>query len=199
MATKRNENENLTDTNLAKVTKLLSAEKPITKKAACEMLSIAYNTTRLDKLLTEFQERKAYIKTQRAKKRFTPASAHEIDFAVTSYLEGAPINKIAEQLFRPSSFVTNILERVGCPKRLQGHDYWRPELIPDVACKSEFAIGEKVWSARYNSMAEIEHRLPNQPDVYRIWLFAEEWQQKAYQPYWELASLGHLKQQGIKL
>ena len=199
MATKRNESENLTDANLEKVSKLLAAEKPITKKAACEMLSISYNTARLDKLLTEYHERKAYVKSQRAKKRYTPASPQEVDFVVSSYLEGAPINKISDQLFRPASFVTNTLERVGCPKRLTGHDYWKPELIPEVACRTEFAEGEKVWSARYNSMALVEHRLPNQPDVYRIWLLAEEWQQKAYQPYWELASLDHLKQQGIKI
>jgi len=199
MASKRNDSENLTDSNLEKVLKLLSAEKPITKKVACELLNISYNTPRLEKLLQSYQERKAYSLAQRAKKKFTPASPQEVDFAVSSYLEGTAINKIAEQLFRSTTFVSNTLERVGCPKRLAGHDYWQPELIPEVACKTEFNIGEKVWSARYNSMAEIEHRLPNQPEVYRIWLIAEEWQQKAYQPYWELASLDHLKQQGIKL
>ena len=65
--------------------------------------------------------------------------------------------------------------------------------------REKFEVNERVWSARYNSMAIIKSLVPNQPEVYRVWLDAEEWQQFAYQPYWELASLDHLRQQGITL
>ena len=34
----------------------LEAEKPITKKLACEMLGIAYNTTRLENLIQEYKD-----------------------------------------------------------------------------------------------------------------------------------------------
>ena len=50
----------LNKANLAKVRDLLKPEtgKPITKKLACEMLGIAYNTVRLDKLITVHYERR---------------------------------------------------------------------------------------------------------------------------------------------
>lgn len=197
MARKRNVNELLSDSNLEKVIGLLAAEKPITKKAACELLNISYNTTRLDNILREYKERLAYEKEQRQKKRYTAATPQEIDFAVSAYLEGTPVSEISKRIYRSTSFVTNILERLECPKRVLGSTYQNPELIPDSAIKESFNIGEKVWSARYNSMAEIEAEVPTQPGVYRIWLLAEEWQQKAYQPYWELASLQHLRDKGI--
>jgi hypothetical protein len=199
MAKKAREHELLSDQNIAKVIGLLSQEKPITKKAACELLNISYNTSRLDSIIKEYKERKAYAQEQREKKRYTPATKQEIEYVVTSYMEGAAIQHIADHIYRSSNFVTNTIDRLGVPRRHGSADYWNPELVPEAAQRDSFVIGEKVWAARYNSLAEIEAEVPNQPGVYRIWLLAEEWQQKAYQPYWELASLEHLKQQGINL
>ena len=193
------EHENLTDSNIEKVIGLLSAEKPITKKAACEILRINYNTTRLDSIINSYKDKKDHERLQREKKRYKAASKEEIDLIVTSYLEGEPVSKIANSIYRSDNFVKNILERVSCPKRIQGADYWTPELIPEAAMREKFEVNEHVWSARYNSMAIIKSLVPNQPEVYRVWLDAEEWQQFAYQPYWELASLDHLRQQGITL
>ena len=48
---KKKEGENLTETNIEKVIGLLEQEKPITKKQACEILNISYNTTRLTKII----------------------------------------------------------------------------------------------------------------------------------------------------
>ena len=48
--TKKKSYENLTDSNIKNVISLLEAEKPITKKEACDILNISYNTTRLNKL-----------------------------------------------------------------------------------------------------------------------------------------------------
>ena len=42
----------------------LEAEKPITKKAACELLGIAYNTTRLDNLIQEYNTGVAWLYPQ---------------------------------------------------------------------------------------------------------------------------------------
>ena len=47
--------ENLTKANIAKVIDLLEAEKPITKKEACGILNITYNTTRLGNIITEYK------------------------------------------------------------------------------------------------------------------------------------------------
>ena len=48
--------ENLSEANISKVISLLEGEKPITKKEACGILNIAYNTTRLNKIITEHKE-----------------------------------------------------------------------------------------------------------------------------------------------
>ena len=200
MARKRvNDNELLSDANIEKVIALLSAEKPITKKAACEILNISYNTTRLDSIINNFKDKKDHERQQREKKRYKAASHEEVDLIVSSYLEGDPISKIASRIYRSDNFVKNILERVSCPKRVQGSDYWNPELIPEAAIREKFNPKEKVWSARYNSMAIIYSEVDKQPGVYKVWLDAEEWQQFAYQPYWELASLDHLREQGITI
>jgi len=53
---KAKEHENLSEANIKKVIELLEAEKPITKKEACEVLNISYNTTRLSKIIEEFKE-----------------------------------------------------------------------------------------------------------------------------------------------
>lgn len=197
MARKRNEYENITDSNLEKVINLLEAEKPITKKSACEILSIAYNTSRLTSLIEAYKAKKARDLEMRAQKRYTAPTADEINLVVTSYLEGEPVSSIAASLYRSEMFVKNVLERTGCPRRVVGADYWHPELIPEAAMKEKFQDREKVWSARYNSMATVYSEVAKQPGVYKIWLDSEEWQQFAFQPYWELASLEHLRKQGI--
>ena len=90
MARKRNEYENITDFNLEKVIKLLEAEKPITKKSACEILSIAYNTSRLASLIDAYKAKKARDIEMRAQKRYKAPTADEINLVITSYLEGEP-------------------------------------------------------------------------------------------------------------
>ena len=42
--------EKLSNENIAKVVSLLSGDSPITKKEACEILNIRYNTTPLQKI-----------------------------------------------------------------------------------------------------------------------------------------------------
>ena len=71
------DNDKLTDTNIARVIKLLnptpeSGEKAITKKTACEIIGIAYNTTRLGTLIESYEERIAKEKAKRAEKRGKP-------------------------------------------------------------------------------------------------------------------------------
>ena len=57
MRTKKH--ENLTQANISKVIEYLNPKdgsKPITKKEACSILNIAYNTTRLGNIIAEFEE-----------------------------------------------------------------------------------------------------------------------------------------------
>lgn len=193
--------EDLSDTNIEKVIALLSAEKPCTKKDACTILKIAYNTTRLQTIIDNFLAKKAKTAEMRATKSGTPPTQAEIEYCVQSYLAGDPVSTIAEALYRASSFVDKILVKTGTPKRSVGWSYFEPNLIPEEATKESFEVSEKVWSARYESLATVLSEVKNQPHtskVYKVYLEDEKWQQYAYQPAEELASLGHLTQYGIK-
>lgn len=201
-----NDFEKLTDTNIARVIGLLnpsaeSTEKPITKKMACEILGIAYNTTRLGTIISQYEERIARDKAKRAEKRGKPATNDEINYAIKEYLEGQPVDSIAKSLYRGTGFVKSILEKYSVPIRQHAHDYFKPELIPEGAVKDSFTLGEIVYSARYDSTARIEKEEDHKTygKVYRIWLLSDAWKQYAYQPACELASLEHLKQFGIVL
>lgn len=192
--------ENLSESNLDKVIKALEAEKPCTKKVACEMLGIAYNTTRLGKLIENHKNVMAHRAARRKEKLGKPATDDEVQYVISEYLTGAPTGKIAQDLYRGTTFVNNILEQCAVPVRQRSPDYFKPELIPEEAVRNEFAIGEKVWSARYDSLARVDALIQDKGEkVYRIYLLDERHKMNAYQPVSELASLEHLSKMGVKL
>jgi len=194
--------EDLSDSNIEKVIALLSAEKPCTKKEACSILRITYNTTRLQTIIDNYLEKKTRTAKLKAEKSRTPATESEVQFVITEYLQGRSVSSIADSLYRSSSFVDRILENCAVPKRSIGWSYQNPQLIPERSVKDTFSIGEKVWSARYESLATIKGELKNQPHpskVYSIYLEDERWQQSAYQPAEELASLQHLTNYGVSI
>ena len=57
---KKREHEKLTSSNVQHVINLLESDKPITKKEACAILNISYNTTRLSKIIDDHKENIAY-------------------------------------------------------------------------------------------------------------------------------------------
>ncbi|CAB4134308.1 hypothetical protein UFOVP273_41 [uncultured Caudovirales phage] len=207
MATRRSKNadeEKLDSATLERVISLLEPTtdaKPITKKEACSILNITYNTTRLAKLIEVYKEKKAREAAQRASKRGKPATQDEIVYAIKSYLEGEPVDTISNSLYRSAGFVNKILEDFGVPIRARSQNYFEPEMIPDAAVRDRFTPGQIVYSARYDSTARIEKELDTKYQgeyCYRIWLLSEKWQQYALQPASELASLEHLEKLGIK-
>ena len=200
MARRGSEDEKLDDASMLKVIAGLEAEKPITKKDACAILNISYNTSRLDKLIEAFKTKKEQEAKRRAEKRGKPATLDEAQFIITEYLEGKPIDAISKGTYRGTTFVKNILEKYGVPERSTSPDYFHPKLIPEAAMRTEFKEGEHVYSARYDSMATIKAEIPHKDGkVYRVWLDDERWQQSAYQPVWELASLQHIRDMGITI
>jgi len=195
--TKMGDSEKLDDTNMVRVIQMLEAEKPCSKKDACSMLNIAYNTTRLATLIEKFKEKKTKEAERRAANRGKPASKDDVIYIVKDYLEGSPVSAIADRLFRSAAFINNVLEEYNVPRRASSHDYFRPELIPEAAMRERFKVGEIVYSARYDSIARIEKEsTQNNIWVYRVWLLSEKWQQYAYQPAEELASLEALEKIG---
>ena len=134
--------------------------KAITKKEACDILNIAYNTTRLNKIIEDYHDRKAYTAARKKKLRGRPASSAEIAEACESYLQGGSISEISKSLFRSPAFVRSLLEKVGVPQRPAskeeklGSHYYPDELMAD-----DYASGEIAWSATYHAAVEVKHKL----------------------------------------
>lgn len=155
---KKKEWENLSKANIQKVINLLNPEegKPISKKEACEILNISYNTTRLDKIIQDFKEREEYVLKRKSANRGKPASDSEIAEAVESYLSGSNISSISKHLYRSTGFVKSILEKAGVPERPTSKNALEYDIIPEETISEDFKPGELVWSAKYHAVARIE-------------------------------------------
>lgn len=208
MATRKRpalEEELMTDVNISKVIRLLEpteeGKKPITKKDACAILGMAYNTTRLGTIIEEYKQKQIRTAQRKSQLRGKPATQEEKVFIITEYLNGETIDAISKMTYRSSRFIKDILEGNSVPIRVPGSSYFSPELIPDGAIRDRFKIGEVVYSSRYDSTARIdaEQKSEKYGFVYRIWLLADKWQQNAYQEASELASLEHLREMGVRI
>jgi len=223
---KKKDHENLSDTNIRKVIELLNGQAPISKKEACSILNIAYNTTRLQRIIDDFEETQAYRSKRKLQNKGKAATKDEVADAVTRFLSGEPISEIASGLYRSSGFVKAIIERVGVPQKQEGvYDY-----LPEECVAEDFAVGEIVWSARYHGPAIIRAELsvdyqaerPGYRDVnyekkygtkaYNIWViekidddYSERWTTStgggfaATQLAYDLGKLSHLKEHGVDL
>ena len=149
--------ENLTKANIAKVIELLEQEKPITKKEACSILNITYNTTRLGKIIDEHKLDIERTSRMKAKLRGKPATDDDIRFVVQRYLTGENVSSIASSMYRSPAFVKSIIEKIGVPMKLPEGDYEgrRTAMLPDQCVADEFKVGEVVWAIRKNYPAKI--------------------------------------------
>ena len=207
MARKRKtelEEERMTDSNLSRVIRLLEPEegkKPITKKDACQMLGMTYNTTRLGTILEQFKERQRRTAEQRAKLRGKAVTKDEKIFIIQEYLTGATIDAITKSTYRGVAIIKQVLDEYSVPLRIPGQNYFNPQLIPDGAARDKFEVGEVVWSARYGSLAKIysEKLDPKHGHIYHMWLMDDKWRQYCWQPYYELASLQQIRELGVQV
>lgn len=193
---KKQEHEKLDGATIDRVVSLLEAENPITKKAACEILNISYNTARLNKIIQEHKDRQEHIKKRYAMNKGKPFSDLELKELIADYLNGSSISSIADNLYRSVHIVKKKIQELGLPERTKGSTYQTPDLIPDEAVSQAFEIGELVWSARYAAVAEIRSVYAGLGEVYRIFVFGKH-NEFAYQPWWELGKLDAVKQFNI--
>ena len=199
------ENDLLTPANIERVIALLEpaeGTKAGSKKDACAIIGIAYNVTRLGTLIEKYKEDKARTLARREALRGKPATTDEVVYVIAEYLEGGTIDAISKSTFRSSGLVKSILEINSVPIRQTSQDYFRPELIPEGAVRERFAIGEIVYSARYDSLARVDTETFSEKHkcfVYRCWLIAERWKQNMYTEAFELASLEHLRKLGVRV
>jgi len=195
------DSEKLDDNNVKYVTELLESNKPITKKEACGILRISYNTSRLGNIIAGYKERAATEARLRAKNRGKSATDNEIVRAIEEYLNGDSISEIAKFMYRSSSFIKGIIRRFNVPVRSASSNYFSPELLPDEVLSEDFKPGELVWSARYNTTAIVDKLVQTQEEhgnIYRIWTLGKN-QRYAAQPWYELGKLEHLQNLGVKL
>lgn len=203
--------EKLTNDNIERVIKLLNQPKPITKKEACEVLNISYNTSRLSTIIENYQSRQEADSKRRAANRGKPASPDEIKSVITEYLGGATVSDIASGLYRSTTFVRNIIETVGVPQRGVGEDYFNFSPLPEQCISDSFEVNETAWSARHQGPCIIDKALGKTKDglanLYRVYviepfdapdkIYVRSWGAPgSYQvlPDYEIGSLRHLAQ-----
>lgn len=210
------EHEDLSETNIKRVIELLEAEKPITKKAACEILNISYNTTRLAKVIETFKAEQAEAAKRRAANRGKAANPFEIQTCIESFLDGESLTDIAKRLYRSVVFVKEVIESVGVPQKPSGATFWEASLIPEQCIREEFEPGQIVWSARRHCMCIVRQEEPNRSDktnkYYQIYVIEPIEESSPYFPQYQgyggfysgsyaydLGSLDHLKEYGVDI
>ena len=121
------------------------------------MLNIAYNTTRLQRIIDDYQDKIEYRALRKKQNRGRAATDAEIREAVERYLSGDSIAEIASGLFRSAGFVRSLIDKVGVPTSVQ--ETGRVNLLPDSCIADSFNPGEIVWSAVYNKPARVDYEL----------------------------------------
>lgn len=187
-------NEDLSAENIEKAHACL--ENGGTKKAACEILGIKYNTKRLDTIIQTHFETKERTKRLRAKKRKEAISNEEKASIITELLAGASVAELAQQYYRSTAVINRIIDNAGARIRTPMTDYFNPVFLPEECVKLEFQPGEIVWAARYNCLAEVMAKVGE--FTYRIWVSGDN-EQQAYQDAGDLGSLDHLRALGVNL
>ncbi len=161
---KKKSHEKLTAQNIQHVISLLnptsSQTKAITKREACSILNISYNTTRLDKIIQDYHEQKEYRSRRVSQNRGRPARPDEIQDIVKEYLSGENVSNIAKGLYRSPAFVKSLLEKIGVPQRPTKVEGRKQEYyLPEQCVSDSFEEGEIVWSATHHAPAVIDKKL----------------------------------------
>lgn len=152
---KKKDHENLSDANIEKVIGLLEVEKPITKKEACEILNITYNTTRLANIIQEYRDKLETEKKLRAANRGREFDEYEVRDAIESFLMGESLKEISDRMFRSTASVKRVIEQAGVPQRKAGHNYFDFEPHPEQCSADTFEPDEYVWSDRHGAIAQV--------------------------------------------
>jgi hypothetical protein len=213
---KKQANEKLTDATISRVIELLeNTEKPISKKEACEILNISYNTTRLNTIITNWKEEKEDTARKKKERRGKPAQPEEIRNIAESLLEGENVASIAKRIYRSPVFVKNVIAKIGIPEKIVGDDKYKTALLPEECIAEEFAAGEIAWSAKYHAPCRVEKELTEPVYIqrygskcYRVYITEKMENTSAYFPSvdfggffafvpgYDLGKLDHLEKYG---
>lgn len=180
---KQKEGEDFSDEKIELVISYL--EEGETKKSCCDVLGIKYNTARLAKIISEWKDKKNIQAKLKKSFRNKPLEKQDIITICQEYLNGEAISNIADDIYRSTNVVKNVLVRYNIPIRNASNNYFNPVFVEQDEV-TDYNGGDLVFSARYNSLAEIIKGLED--NVYRICVLGKN-QRYAYQPGYELADL----------
>lgn len=199
---KAKDHEKLDDVTIEKVISMLETENPCTKKAACEVLNISYNTKRLDVLIENHKQRKEATKRKRLEMRTKPVTQEDASYIISEYLSGSPMGEIVDSTYRSAAVIGRVLEKYKVPLRESGNNYVNAVFLPEDGYREEYNPGDLVFSARYNVAARVKYfkqKSSTHGNVYCVFLLGNQ-QEHAYQPAYELGDLTYLeKELKIKL
>ena len=186
---RRKRGERLDDETIGRVVKQLES---ISKKEACEVLNISYNTKRLDSIIENWLAEQERRKIMRASLRGKPTTIDEEREIVNSYINNDPIAEIEKFTFRTKDVIEKVINKYNIPKRIRGeYSYFNPPFLPDEGIKEDYKEGDLVFAARYNCPATIKSVLTVHPihgTIYKIWIHGA-YARFANQPYYELGDL----------
>ena len=126
-----------------------------TKKSICDYLKIKYNTTRLTKILTLFQEALANQEVQKKAAKKKIFTDEEKDVIARRYLEVNSMAKVAEEYYVSSARIKAILVEKQVP--IKG----RKSILVDHIHQdldAAFSIGNTVFSKIHKSKCLIERK-----------------------------------------
>ena len=198
---KQKDGEDFSKAKVQEVINLLESEKPITKKTACDMLRMKYNTTRLNTIIQKHKEDAESLSIRRKANRSKPVEKYEVTTICEGYLSGNALSDLSDILARSVPTIKKILFQHNIPLRHGAHSYTNPPLINENALADGYKKGDLVFAARYNSIAIIEDEGYNDNTHGKVFpiSIAGDYARSAYQPWYELADLRELqKEYGIK-
>lgn len=126
-----------------------------TKKSICESLNIKYNTVRLGKILTMFQEalaRQEELKKAAKGKKFTP---EEKELIAKRYIEVGSMSKVAEEYYVSAAKIKAVLIEKQVPIKSR-----KTVLVSHIHqdLDSPFNIGEIVFSQQHKTKCTIKQK-----------------------------------------
>lgn len=203
--------QEFSEAKIRQVKWMLKAGK--TKKACCEHLGIAYNTTRLTRIIKEFDEeqlRTSELKEKRKKQELTDSIKKSI---IDDYVSGDSQSAIADRYYITAYRVKKVLVEGNVPIRARGKNKAAnvEHVVQDLDAK--FVIGEKVFVPHRNFYGEItrvfdEEYAESFKDGRQRWVelhgfdklkeFDTPKEDVHFQTYWQLPSGEEWKMNAVK-
>jgi hypothetical protein len=136
-------------------------------------------------------------KKMRAKMRKTAIKQSDIANWITDYLQGSTFTELSERYYRSANIIKHRIDIAGGLLRVNEKiNPLAPPMMPEACVADSFEVGEIVWSAKYGCAAEVCGLYKG---AYRIRVATPTVQEFAYQAFYELGSLKHLREIGVDI